>query len=102
MPARLRLDLTTEQQRELARLRDTAPKPHVRERAAALLKVHAGWSARAVACHGLLRSRRRETVARWVHDYQTDGVASFAIRPGRGRKPAFSPAGPRRRRPAGA
>lgn len=89
MPPRLQLDLTEAEQQEL-----------VRERAAALLKVHAGQSARAVARAGLLRPRRCETVVRWVRGYQAAGVASFAIRPGRGRKPAFSPPGTDRGRPA--
>jgi transposase len=97
MPVPFRLDLTPAQRTELVAARDHAPKPHVREKAAAVLKVADGASLRAVARDGLLRPRRVETVARWVHAYRAGGVASFAIRPGRGRQPAFSPPVPGRR-----
>lgn len=97
MPVPFRLEVTPAQRSELIALRDHAPKPHVREKAAAVLKVAEGASLRAVARSGLLRPRRRETVARWVRAYLADGLAAFAIRPGRGRKPAFSPPRPGRR-----
>jgi transposase len=61
------------------------------------LKVADGASTRAVAARGLLRPRRSETVARWVHRYVAGGPAAFAVRPGRGRKPAFSPSAGRDR-----
>ena len=86
-----RLVLTAGQRQELTTLRDRAAKPHLREKAAAVLKVADGASLRAVARAGLLRPRRVETIARWVRAYQTDGPAAFAVRAGRGRKPAFSP-----------
>ncbi len=89
MPAPLAL--RPEQADELTHLRDHDPAPYVRERAAAILKVAAGQSLRAVARAGLLRPRRRETVAAWVQRYLAEGVAGLRIRPGRGRKPAFSP-----------
>jgi hypothetical protein len=94
MPAPLVVDLRPEQTQELAHLRDHAAAPYVRERAAAILKVAAGQSVRAVARTGLLRPRRRETVAAWVRRYLAEGAAGLAIRPGRGRKPAFSPSDP--------
>lgn len=94
-PAMHRLSLTPPQRAELARLRDTAPKPHVRERAAALLKVADGQSAAGVARAGLLRPRQAETVHRWLARYRAEGAAGLADRPGRGRKPAFSPSPPR-------
>ena len=90
----LTLSLTSDQHAELVRLRDTAPKPHIRERAAALLKVAAGISAKQVARSGLLKARREETVAGWVHRYRDSGAAGLSIRPGHGRKPAFSPSPP--------
>src|SRR5260370_11110549 len=87
--------LTPEQEQELRRSRDTGPKPYQRERAAALLKIAAGVSATAVARRGLLRPRRPETVWQWVERFTAHGVAGLlTIRPGRGRKPAFSPCGP--------
>lgn len=91
MPAPLAVCLRTDQTTELERLRDHDPTPHVRERAAAILKVAAGQSVRAVARAGLLHPRRRETVAAWIHRYLAEGPTGLRVRPGRGRKPAFSP-----------
>lgn len=89
------VSLTAEQRQELQRCRDTSPKPYQRERAAALLKIAAGASATAVARRGLLRPRRPETVYQWVQRFTAYGVAGLlTIRPGRGRKPAFSPSAP--------
>ena len=88
------LRLTPEQSAELTRLRDHDPKPHVREKAAALLKVAGGRTASWVAAQGLLRPHRPETVSAWVARYRRDGAAGRRVRPGRGRKPAFSPSGP--------
>ena len=100
MPAPLVVVLCPEQSQELEWVRDHDPPPYVREKAAAILKVAAGQSLRAVARAGLLRPRRRETVAVWVRRYLAEGVAGLRVRPGRGRKPAFSPPvpgdGPRR------
>ena len=94
--ARRTLTLTPAQHRELERLRDHGPKPYLRERAAALLKVAAGQPATVVARQGLLRRRRRESVYSWLNRYQAEGLAGLYIRPGRGRKPAFSPSARRR------
>jgi transposase len=91
MPTRLILTLTDAEIVDLRTLRDRHPIPYLRERAAAILKVAAGESTRAVAAHGLLRPRRHDTVARWIHRYQADGLNALRVRPGRGRKPAFSP-----------
>jgi Winged helix-turn helix len=85
------LVLTTEQRTALERQRDTAAKPHERERAAALLKVAAGLSPTQVAKAGLLRQRKRTTVYGWVRRFRQEGMAALSIRKGRGRKPAFSP-----------
>jgi Winged helix-turn helix len=95
--------LTAEQRAALERHRDTAAKPHERERAAALLKVAAGLSPTQVARDGLLRRRQRDTVYAWVRRFRKEGMAGLAVRPGRGRKPAFSPSLPGgERRPGGA
>ncbi len=90
------LPLSAQQRDELLRLRDHHPKPYVRERAAALLKVADGHCVRHVAAHGLLRPRAEETVAAWVRRYREQGAAGLGVRPGRGRKPAFSPGAPHR------
>jgi hypothetical protein len=88
------LVLTAEQRTALERHRDTATKPHERERAAALLKVAAGVSPAQVARDGLLRPRKRTTVYAWVRRFRQEAMAALAVRPGRGRKPAFSPSLP--------
>src|SRR5688500_8879350 len=87
-------DLTTTERQELTQMRDHAPKPYLRERAAALLKVADGWSAARVARAGLLRPRRPDTVYAWLDRFIDHGVAGLHLRPGRGRKPAFSPLRP--------
>lgn len=87
----LRLTLTPEQRRTLEDMRDHHAKSYLRERAACLLKIADGESARQVALHGLLKRRRPETVCSWVRRYQEEGLAGLMIKPGRGRKPAFFP-----------
>jgi hypothetical protein len=91
MPKRLRLNLTSEQREELERMRDRHPKPYLRERAAALLQIADGRSGRGVALHGLLKSRDPDTVYAWVRRYKEEGLEGLKIKPGRGRKAAFSP-----------
>lgn len=91
MPARLEITLTAEQRRELETLRDQSEKPYLRERAAAILKVAQGMTARQVALQGLLKPRHPDTVYAWIHRWQSLGSAGLCIQAGRGRKPAFSP-----------
>lgn len=91
MPTSLQLELTTAQRAELEDVRDHHPKPYMRERATALLKIAAGKSGLHVAQHSLLKPRDPDTVYSWVHRYQAEGLAGLMIRTGRGRKPAFSP-----------
>lgn len=91
MPARRKLALSEEQRAALVQLRDTAAQPYLRERAAALLKIADGMSAEQVAREGLLRKRHPENVRIWLDRYLAEGIAGLHIRPGRGRKPAFSP-----------
>ncbi len=93
----LTVTLTDEQRRELAQVRDHHALPHMREKAAAILKIADGQSGREVALHGLLRHRRPDTVYEWVRRYRATGVAGLLVQRGRGRKPAFSPSAPRRR-----
>ena len=86
-----RILLTPAERAELEQLRDHAVKPYLRERAAALLKVADGAIAATVARERLLRRRQPRTVYLWLDRYREDGIAGLTIRPGRGRKPAFSP-----------
>lgn len=83
--------LSESQRSELVRLRDTAAKAYLRERAAALLKVADGLPGALVARFGLLRAREPDTVYAWLNRFAEGGVAGLTIRDGRGRKPAFSP-----------
>ena len=90
------LELSEGERRELERIRDHHPKPYVRERAAAILKLADGLSARFIALFGLLKKRDPETVGAWRRLYLAEGINGLAIKPGRGRKPAFSPSAPGR------
>ena len=91
MAARRTLELSEEQRVELERARDRHPKPHVREKAAALLKVAAGQSPHAVAKQGVLKARDPDTVYRWLNRYLAGGIDGWLVKPGRGRKAAFFP-----------
>ena len=91
MARALRVELSETQQKELEAIRDHEPRAYLRERAAAILKISAGQSGREVAMHGLLRVRYPDAVYRWVKRYQQNGVKGLEIKPGAGRKPAFSP-----------
>ena len=66
MPDPLRLELTPEQRAELEQVRDRHPKPYLRERAAALLKIAEGQTAGQVARQGLLKERYQRTVRKWL------------------------------------
>jgi len=94
MPALLRVELTDEQRRELEQVRDHQMLPYLREKAAAILKIAAGQSGRDVALHGLLHQRQPDTIYAWWRRYQAEGVHGLYVKPGRGRKPAFSPSVP--------
>lgn len=91
MPKRIRVSLSEAQVQELESLRHTAPKPYLRERAAAVLKVAKGETVTAVAEKGLLIRHEPETVHSWIKAYLKDGIAGWTIGAGRGRKASFSP-----------
>jgi hypothetical protein len=97
MPFPPSLDLSPAARGELVALRDHAPRAYLRERAAALVKIADGANAAVVARTGLLRPRQPDTVYAWLRRYRAAGIAGLAIRPGRGRKPAFSPSARDRR-----
>ncbi len=86
--AQRQIMLSSGQRQELVKLRDTADKPYLRERAAAILKVADGTPAAVVARQGLLRQRKPDTIYDWLNRFHDEGVSGLAIRPGRGRKPA--------------
>ena len=91
MPKIRKLTLDVHQQETLVAMRDHHPKPHMRERAAALLKVAAGASGQQVAQHGLYKPRQTDTIYAWLNRYEAQGIGGLYICEGRGRKAAFSP-----------
>jgi transposase len=91
MPPPLKLHLTDAQRAALLKARDHHPKPYIREQSAALLRVADGQSLRQVSAAGILKPRRRETIKLWIDRFLADGIAGLLVKPGRGRKPAFSP-----------
>ena len=72
------LDLTESQAQELRHHRDHDPRPYVRERCAALLKIADGMSPHAVALHGLLKRRKPDTVYAWLDFYEIIGFQSVS------------------------
>ena len=91
MPAKRELQLEKIEQETLEEMRDHHPKPHMREKAAALLKIAGGRSINWVAENGLLKPREWNTVAGWLNSYEAEGLAGLYIDEGRGRKPAYEP-----------
>src|SRR6185436_19777332 len=83
------LELTDQQRAELERIRDRDHRAYMRECAAALLKVAAGYSARHVAMHGLNKPRQADTVYRWLSKYNSGGLQALVHKP-RGHR-GFSP-----------
>ena len=74
MYQRRTLALSDDERVTLLYHRDHDPKPFVRERCAAVLKIAAGQSPHAVAHAGLLRSRDPDTVYTWLDCYQDEGL----------------------------
>jgi transposase len=95
MPPPLKIVLTEEQEHELEDIRDHHPKPYMRERAAAILKIADGASGLETARHLLNRRHWQDTIYDWCQRYREHGIAGLQIRKGRGRKPAFFPRVPR-------
>lgn len=90
MPKRYRITLSEEQRAKLEAWRRNPPKPYLRRRARAILLVAAGETLSATAAHTYVRVDR-STVRDWVQRFLAEGPEGLKIRPGRGRKPAFSP-----------
>lgn len=91
MPKRRYLNLTGEQRAELEKVRDHHAKAYMREKAAILLKIANGMSAHRAAGQGGLKPHQPKSVYSWLNRYEGEGVAGLEVKPGRGRKPAFSP-----------
>lgn len=91
MPKRIVVDLSPEQQDELEITRNQHPKPYMRERAAAVLKVASGETLTAVGETGLVKRHEPETIHLWIQSYLASGLDGWVIKKGRGRKPAYFP-----------
>lgn len=91
MPKKRELSLDENQETTLMEMRDHHPKPYMRERAAAVLKIADGKSINWVAQEGLLKPRDWETVANWLNAFESDGLGGLYIEDGRGRKPTVDP-----------
>jgi transposase len=92
MPARRTLHVSVEEREAREDLRDHAPKPYLRERAAAVTAHRVRRTARlSWPRERLLRPRHPETVSLWLNRWEAEGIDSLPIRDGRGRTPAFSP-----------
>ena len=89
-----KLELTEDEIQTLVDLRDKGEPAYLRERATALLKIHEGFSPHEVAHRGLLKKRDPDTVYAWLRRYREHGISGLSNKPGRGRKPAFSPKSP--------
>lgn len=90
MSRRIRtLTLKSREEQELIGHRDHDPRPYVRERCSAILKIAAGHSAHWVAQNGLLKARHPDTVYDWLNAYEAERLAGLEKHP---------QGGPRRRR----
>ena len=81
MASRRTVELSWEQRQELEAQRDHDPRPYVRERCAAVLKIAEGQAAYWVARRGLLKVRDPDTVYSWLAHYQADGLAGLLAYP---------------------
>lgn len=90
MPKRYYIELSEEEREQLERWTRNPPRPYLRYRARAILRVAAGEPICKVAPSLRIRVHRN-TVSEWVRRFLAEGIEGLKIRPGRGRKPAFSP-----------
>jgi hypothetical protein len=80
MAQRRKLLLSAGQREALVAHRDHDPRPSVRERCAALVKIAAGMSPHAVAQRGLLKARDPDTVYGGLAAYEAAGLAGVIAR----------------------
>ena len=94
--------LSWTQRQELEEARNHDPRPYVRERCAAVLKIADGATAHAVARQGLLKPRDPDTLYAWLDLYATEGLAGLTgHRHGGYRRSRLRPADARRARAGG-
>lgn len=90
MPKRYVIELSDEERAKLESWVKNPPKPHLRQRARAILLVAGGKPLYKVAEDSRIR-KDRKTVQRWVQRYQSAGIEGLKTKKGQGRKAAFSP-----------
>jgi transposase len=90
MPKRYCIELDAEQHDQLERWTRNPPKPYLRYRAQAILRIADGEPVYKAA-EGLRIRIHRNAVSNWVQRFEAEGIEGLRIRPGRGRKPSFSP-----------
>jgi transposase len=90
MPKRMQVSLTAAEAAQLKRWEKNPPKPYLRDRARAILRVAQGEPMYKVA-RSLRTPVQRGTVREWVVRFAGERCAGLKIRAGRGRKPVFSP-----------
>ena len=83
------LTLTAAARRELERARNRDPRPYLRERVGAVLKIADAETIPRVAARGLPRRRTAKTVRGWLNAYRDGGLPALVQRP-RGHR-GFSP-----------
>jgi Winged helix-turn helix len=79
MPQRRTITLSEDQRQQLLHYRDHDPRPDIRERCAALLKIADGQAAYTVARVGLLRPRDPDTLYHWLAYFEADGIAGLLV-----------------------
>lgn len=89
MVHRRTLTISDEQRQGLTHYRDHDPRPQVRERCAALLKVADGQSPHEVAHRGLLKPRDPDTVYGWLAIYEAEGLDGLLSRLHGGNRRSF-------------
>jgi Helix-turn-helix domain len=90
MPRLRQLRLSEAQREELIDEVRHHPRPYIRERCSAILKIAAGCSPHWVSRSGLLRRRKPDTLYRWLNIFEEEGLAGLRAR---------QQGGPRRRYP---
>ena len=90
MPKRYKFELTKQEEEKLEGWVKNPPRPYLRERARAILKVSQGATIQTTA--EKLRVRvHRNAVSEWVKRFLSDRLAGLKIKKGRGRKAIFFP-----------
>jgi transposase len=91
MPKVIHLELSESEREVLDKVRRHDPRPYMREKAAAILKIGEGQVAAQVAEKGLLKAHDPDVIYRWLRRWQTRGIEGLEVGQGRGRKAAFFP-----------